>query len=102
MLQIYERPHNARRAYHQTLPAVKTGHPRFVVVLQVMRCKDSAKKLKERIENKKLDSPPTICSWLAYRTEFAQPFTLFTLFTLGCGRGKKGKLGYVEVRASKG
>ncbi len=26
-IQFYESPHNARRAYHQTLPAVKTGQP---------------------------------------------------------------------------
>ena len=26
-VDIYEPPHNARRAYNQTLPAVKTGHP---------------------------------------------------------------------------
>ena len=26
-IQFYESPHNARRAYNQTLPAVKTGQP---------------------------------------------------------------------------
>ena len=32
-IQFYESPHNARRAYNQTLPAVKTGQPLIGIAL---------------------------------------------------------------------